>query len=283
MTSRPSDQPYDPNEYDPDFSWDYDIDNPTVLRETCRDLRRLRKAVISGRYLQEGLCFTVTFPRVFRRSTIANARELPLFATTAGTYSVSQVCVAEPKAENPSGYCVSPRHLAHMEDLVYGKLESLQGTVIPYYFGLHKLTIHNREVARVLVLFMEYVDGVTVPQWKRTYVKHENLYSDDEDDDDEVESGISEDSCSSSTEREFEALKFKPEGGPKLFYLEEAKQIFPLALRGITEINSLGVAHQDVRPENMIIYPNVKSPQGFVFIDFARSCVNIPREEMQAE
>lgn len=64
-------------------------------------------------------------------------------------------------------------------------------------------------------------------QWKRTYLKHENLHSDDEDDDDEADSRMSEDSCSSSTEREFEALKLKPEGGPKLFYrvLGEAKRI----------------------------------------------------------
>ncbi len=111
MTSRPSDQPYDPDEYAPDFDWDYDIDNPTVLRETCLELRRLRKAVILGRSLQVGLSFTVTFPRVFHWSTIAGARSLPLSATTARTYSVvvtsviqtfserrnfwSQVCVAE--------------------------------------------------------------------------------------------------------------------------------------------------------------------------------------------
>ncbi len=87
------------------------------------------------------------------------------------------------------------------------------------------LTIPNGEVA--LVLFKEYIDGVTVAQWKRTYLKHKNLHSDDEDDDDEGESGMSVDLCSSSTEGEFEALKSKPECGPKLFYcvLEAVKQV----------------------------------------------------------
>lgn len=41
-----------------------------------------------------------------------------------------------PKLRTPLGYCISPRRLARMEDLVYGKFESSQGTVIPYYFGL---------------------------------------------------------------------------------------------------------------------------------------------------
>lgn len=72
-----------------------------------------------------------------------------------------------------------------MEDLIYGKLESLQGTATPYYFELHKLTMPNGEVARVLV--MKHIDGVTVAQWKRTYLKHENLNSDDEYDDEEAE------------------------------------------------------------------------------------------------
>lgn len=87
------------------------------------------------------------------------------------------------------------------------------------------LTMPNEEVA--LVLFTEYIDGVAVAQWKRTYLKHENLHSDDEDDDDEAESGMSADLCSSSMEGEFEALKFKPERGLKLFYcvLEAVKQI----------------------------------------------------------
>lgn len=58
-----------------------------------------------------GLSFTVTFPHVFHTSTVANARELPLFANPAGNYNVvvtsviqtfierrtlwSQVCIAE--------------------------------------------------------------------------------------------------------------------------------------------------------------------------------------------
>ncbi|KAK0185336.1 hypothetical protein F5146DRAFT_1228247 [Armillaria mellea] len=323
MISQPSDQPYDP-----DFGWDYDIDDPTALREACRELRRLRKVAMLGCSQQVWLSFTVAFPHVFQESGIANARKLPLFATSSGTYNVvvtsviqtfsdhrtfwSQVCVAEvrlgeevkgkvvlkilqpsllpipqPKAEEPFDHCISPKHLPRMEDLVYGKLESLQGTVIPYYFGLKKLTMPNGEVAGVL--FMEYIDGVTVAQWKRTYLKHENLYSDDEDEDedeeDETESVMSEDLWSSSMERQFETVKVGPEGGSKLFYrvLDESKRIFPLALCGITEINSLGISHQDVRPDNMpvIIYPYVKVPQGVVFIDFARSLVNIPPEEVQ--
>ncbi len=47
--------------------------------------------------------------------------------------------VPQPKAKDPLGYCISPRRFARMEDLVYGKLESFQGTVIPYYFGLQQV------------------------------------------------------------------------------------------------------------------------------------------------
>ncbi|KAK0429840.1 hypothetical protein EV421DRAFT_1945751 [Armillaria borealis] len=173
MTSRPSDLPYDPDEYDPGFGWD-----STVLPETCRELRRL-----------------LTFPRVFRTSTIINVRELPLFAATAGTYNFVvtsviqtfgerrtfwlQVCVADVrlggevkgkvvlkilqpsllpipqhKAEDHLGYYVSPRHLARMNDLVYGKLESLQDTVIPYYFGLQKVHLQS-DYSSFYVIFCE--------------------------------------------------------------------------------------------------------------------------------
>ncbi len=63
-----------------------------------------------------------------------------------------------------------------------------------------QLTMPNGEVARVL--FLEYIDGVTVAQWKQTYLKHKNLHTDDEDDADEAESNMSEESCSSSMQRE---------------------------------------------------------------------------------
>ncbi len=51
--------------------------------------------------------------------------------------------IPQPNATEPLACCISLRHLARMEDLVYGKLEFLQGTAIPYYFGLLKVLLQS--------------------------------------------------------------------------------------------------------------------------------------------
>ncbi|KAG7439311.1 uncharacterized protein BT62DRAFT_1014124 [Guyanagaster necrorhizus] len=39
--------------------------------------------------------------------------------------------------------CPNPRRLARIENLAYTELGSLQGSVIPYYYGLHKASFDH--------------------------------------------------------------------------------------------------------------------------------------------
>ncbi|KAI0309757.1 hypothetical protein OF83DRAFT_1157557 [Amylostereum chailletii] len=57
----------------------------------------------------------------------------------------------------------SPEILAMKEDIAYKQLAPLQGSTIPYYFGMHQVRTPCQEEAWMLV--MEKIEGPTVHEW----------------------------------------------------------------------------------------------------------------------
>ncbi|KAK0467079.1 uncharacterized protein EV420DRAFT_1636110 [Desarmillaria tabescens] len=135
---------------------------------------------------------------------------------------------------------VRPWTLWRTEDEAYKELKPLERSTVPYYFGKQRVTMPAGEDAEVL--FMEYVEGKTLQQWKKGRPAHE-----------------------------------KPEdlGDANEIYMKETKQMYKKVLLGVHAFNKLGVGHRDIRSSNIIITPSGEP----VFIDFARAgCKVDPRK-----
>ncbi|KAK0231951.1 hypothetical protein EDD85DRAFT_849402 [Armillaria nabsnona] len=133
---------------------------------------------------------------------------------------------------------VRPGIMSSTEDNAYGELQPLQGTTVPYYYGMYTLTMPNGEDADVLI--MEYVKGETLEQWLSGRPEHT-----------------------------------KPEdlGNADVDYVADTKIMFKKVLTAVHSINRLGVAHRDVCPSCIILTPN---PSGTpVFTDFALAACNV--------
>ncbi|SJL18894.1 uncharacterized protein ARMOST_22496 [Armillaria ostoyae] len=70
----------------------------------------------------------------------------------------------------PFSLALSPKQLAGCENYAYNELKGLQGTVIPYYYGMHMLAMKNGEVACVLVF--EHIYGISLEGSINSYPEH---------------------------------------------------------------------------------------------------------------
>ncbi|KAK0449032.1 uncharacterized protein EV420DRAFT_788263 [Desarmillaria tabescens] len=128
------------------------------------------------------------------------------------------------------------------EEKAYGELKSLEGTTIPYFYGLYPVMMPNGEDSDVLV--MEYIEGKSLKDWlsERKHAKPEDL------------------------------------GDREAEYVEDTKRIFKKAIAGIHSINKLGVAYCQLDETNIILTPD---PSGTpVFIDFALTNCHISAKDV---
>ncbi|SJL11204.1 uncharacterized protein ARMOST_14607 [Armillaria ostoyae] len=144
----------------------------------------------------------------------------------------SLICLPDPDWHLEVQDYVRPWTLWRTEDEAYQELQSLEGSTVPFYFGKQAVTMPAGEDAEVL--FMEYVEGKTLEQWKEDRLAHK-----------------------------------KPEdlGGANEAYVEETKQMYKKVLLGVHAFNKLGVGHTDICSPNIIITPSGEP----VFIDFANA------------
>ncbi|PBK62027.1 hypothetical protein ARMSODRAFT_1089337 [Armillaria solidipes] len=121
--------------------------------------------------------------------------------------------------DHPCMEYTNPRQLAGTENLLYNELQSPQGSIILYYYRLHKLEMPNGEIARVLLL--EYVEAETVSQWLKSYPPHQEGPT--------LDATLGED------------------------YIYTVKVLCISMVLGFKQINEKGVIHFDARSTNMII------------------------------
>ncbi|KAK0432944.1 hypothetical protein EV421DRAFT_1998471 [Armillaria borealis] len=230
-------------------------------------LAAFRQAWHCGRSLSIGDSFDVALPAVAKPEGM---RELPSFAYNSGDYELvitnvlqpvmeseahwSLVCTADAsllplESRSPPSLALSQKQLAGCENYAYNELKDLQGTVIPYYYGKHKLAMKNGEVARVLVL--EHIHGISVEGWIDSFPEHNDAY--------------------------------EPRNGFPFYdtMLSQAKAVTKLALHGITKINKRGILHGDISLQNMLITPTADTPMHVVFLDFARCNIKLTERKLK--
>ncbi|SJL15057.1 uncharacterized protein ARMOST_18539 [Armillaria ostoyae] len=137
-----------------------------------------------------------------------------------------------------------PWEVSMSEDEAYKELKSLQGSTVPYYYGMHTVIMPNEEDADVLI--MEYVEGKSLEDWLSERPEHTN-----------------------------------PEdlGDKDAEYVEETKRMFKKTLTSIYSINKLGVAYRRINPSNIILTPD---PSGTpVFIDFALTVCHVDVKDIR--
>ncbi|KAG7447405.1 uncharacterized protein BT62DRAFT_1005016 [Guyanagaster necrorhizus] len=127
------------------------------------------------------------------------------------------------KIIQPSLICL-PHPNWYLEAQDY-ELKPLEGSTVPCYFGKQKVTMPAEEDADVL--FMEYVEGNTLEQWKEDRPAHE---------------------------------KREDLGNANEAYMEETKEMMSIILKkvllGVDAFNKLGIGHRDIRSSNIIITPS---------------------------
>ncbi|KAI0056459.1 hypothetical protein BV25DRAFT_1921001 [Artomyces pyxidatus] len=128
-----------------------------------------------------------------------------------------------------------PKYLASREDGMYHVLQLAQGFAVPYYFGVHQVTMPNGEHAHMLV--MEYIPGVCLSAWKMSRAHSTN------------------DRQSTLDPTTHAAL------------VPFLRNTTVMAFRSLKAIQDLGVLHADVNARNMILYPSDSAPSQVVFID----------------
>ncbi|KAK0432911.1 uncharacterized protein EV420DRAFT_598451 [Desarmillaria tabescens] len=155
-------------------------------------------------------------------------------------FQASLLRFPQPTWQDPFSEYSCPRQLACVEELVYNSLQDIQGWIVPYFYGKHRLTLPNGESTRVNVL--EYIDGMTLAQLHDMYPTHMTT-----------------------------PLK------PKLHHelLEKLKELYFPAMQGIFEIGARHIVLCDLNPENIMIGPSLNQ---VVFIDFGHAFINTPKE-----
>ncbi|KII84179.1 hypothetical protein PLICRDRAFT_32573 [Plicaturopsis crispa FD-325 SS-3] len=164
-------------------------------------------------------------------------------AATAGDRVLGQVVVKVVQPSLlilPEAYMdyIPPKKVAYTEDWMYRRLQSLQGSEIPYYFGIQTVETPCGESAWMLT--MEYIQGHTVAQYLDT------LHDNSDPDHMPVPTDV------------------KPETFDKL------KEVFISSLQGVNAIHAQGVLHGDVRPRNMIISTAFPAGPLVVYVDLAQ-------------
>ncbi|KAI0056454.1 hypothetical protein BV25DRAFT_1832228 [Artomyces pyxidatus] len=133
-----------------------------------------------------------------------------------------------------------PKILALREDYLYQEVKAIQGSAVPYYFGIHEVIMPNGEAAYMLVT--EYIEGITLHGWK----------------------------CSQAHCDDHGHSLLDPESHSAM--LPGLQSSVVLALRSVKQLHDLDVQHGDLSPQNMILHPSGPSPSQVVLIDFARGC-----------
>ncbi|KAK0433079.1 hypothetical protein EV421DRAFT_1910376 [Armillaria borealis] len=167
---------------------DYDVKDPIAEREYYDQLAAFCRARHCGRSLSIGDSFDVTLPTLAKPE---GGRKLPPFSHIGGI-----ICSPSPRRHNtrfrrdlqhncfedlPTSLllvvsrtlfsaALSSKQLASCEDCAYSKLKDLQGTVLSYFYGKHKLPMKNMEMARVLIL--EYIHGPSLEEWNDSFPEH---------------------------------------------------------------------------------------------------------------
>ncbi|KAI0056437.1 hypothetical protein BV25DRAFT_1832203 [Artomyces pyxidatus] len=135
---------------------------------------------------------------------------------------------------------IDPAVLALREDAVYRTLHSVQGSAIPYYFGMHVVNLPNQEQAHMLVL--EHIEGSTVREWRDSIVVFDPAIGD---------------------------YSVKPSIHASIVPI--LQHLLVLSLQSIKAIHDLDIIHADINGKNMILYPSAAAPTQVVFIDFIHS------------
>ncbi|KAK0442491.1 uncharacterized protein EV420DRAFT_1727161 [Desarmillaria tabescens] len=234
----------------PHFGEDYDVHDPVAERQYNDQLTAFRQAWHRGRSLSVGDSFDVTLTPIAKPE---GGCDLPLFAhneviicssspisfslswnlrligllsapqifkhefPTSVILKIFQGSLLPVESRTPFTPVVSPKQLAGCENYAYNELKDLQGAVIPYYYGKHKLAMKNGEVVRVLVL--EHIHGLSLEEWFESFPEHHDV----------------EDSRTS--------LPFYDTMHSQRKVLTKQTK---LALRGITEINKRGSLQQNI-------------------------------------
>ncbi|KAI0056457.1 hypothetical protein BV25DRAFT_1842314 [Artomyces pyxidatus] len=221
-----------------DSAWDFDpLDNSSILSHRDK-LIELRQAACHFP-LGQDTPFQVYIHR-HDANVQTGMRPLPAFAHTSALRTLTLETPLQTKPDTWSQSYEPPRLLATSEDYIYRRrFSATQGSAVPYYFGLHDVTMPNGENAYLLA--MEYVEGVTVAQWR------DNLPDLGCSDDPETTSGSLPDRIAA------------------------LQNILVLTLRSMKAMHNANVLHLDARGANMIIHPSIEAPTHVVMIDFGMS------------
>ncbi|KAI0064537.1 hypothetical protein BV25DRAFT_1914250 [Artomyces pyxidatus] len=145
----------------------------------------------------------------------------------------SMILIPDPSWRDWEDSYAPPRALAETEDIIYRRLQSVQGSTIPYYFGMHDATMPNGEFAYILVI--EKIEGVTVQEW-----------------------------------RDANLPRTSPNHTALMPFL---KNLATHLLKSYGALHGLNVIHGDVRASNMILISPTSTSAQIVLVDFGGGAI----------
>ncbi|KAI0312190.1 hypothetical protein OF83DRAFT_682238 [Amylostereum chailletii] len=130
---------------------------------------------------------------------------------------------------------IAPSNLVISEQTAYDKLVSLQGGIVPRFYGAHKVIMPNDEVATMLII--EYVEGITPKKFKEPH----------------------------------DIDTWQSEHHEK--HIAKLQKGLVAAQRALAKIHASGVLHSDLNSDNIIIIPSTTSHDAVsvTFINFGQS------------
>ncbi|KAI0061716.1 hypothetical protein BV25DRAFT_742993 [Artomyces pyxidatus] len=171
----------------------------------------------------------------------------------------------------------SAESFALTEEYIYHQLKPIQGSAVPYFFGLHNLRTcllltpvvadtnpHSQVTTpsgeRAYMLVTEYIEGTNLAEWTELHTHMD----------------IEGNSTLNASEQQTQWLIMQ-------------KRV-EIALRSLKAIHDLGVVYCRMGPSNLILHPSSEWTNGIVIIDFTlcrredhkfyEECVATDREEI---
>ncbi|KAK0190191.1 hypothetical protein F5146DRAFT_1139776 [Armillaria mellea] len=193
----------------------------------------------------------------------------------------------------------NPRAMAGIEHLVYQELESLQGSVVPYYYGLHKeswiLTMPNDEQLKSFPPYSE--DPALSASLDMEYlIKAKTLYItmvrgfNTINVKGVIHFGVRPSNMLITKDWQIVIIDFgeaylhdtpdEVKKGRDAFLAVDTL-LAKLALFGITEINNGGILRGDIHEDNLLITPSADNMMQAVFIDFAQCLVHMTERKLK--